>query len=137
MFLFNKKKIQKISFEDMQYVVLHPNQYILINTLAVDEQNVLIPSTLPCSKEEEVLNELLNNYEIDKKTIIIYGKNTNDDTVENKYNQIIKLGFTRVYMYNGGIFEWLLLQDIYGNNEFPTTTYCRDILHFRPKPIIF
>jgi len=37
-----------------------------------------------------------------------------------------------VYMYCGGMFEWLLLQDIYGANEFPTTARQMDILKYRP-----
>jgi len=46
------------------------------------------------------------------------------------------LGFTNVYVYPGGIFEWLLLQDIYGENEFPTTKIEIDILKFKPTPVI-
>ena len=52
--------------------------------------------------------------------IIIYGKNCNDDSVYKKYNQFIDLGFTNVYLYLGGLFEWLLLQEIYGKQLFPT-----------------
>ena len=57
------------------------------------------------------------------KYIIIYGKNSIDITAENKYNQIKSLGFINVLLYSGGLFEWLLLQDIYGKDEFSTTTY--------------
>ena len=63
--------------------------------------------------------------------IIIYGKNNNDETVIKKYNQLIKLGFINVYIYLGGLFEWLLLQDIYGKDEFPTTSEELDILKYR------
>jgi hypothetical protein len=31
----------------------------------------------------------------------------------------------------GGMFEWLLMQDVYGFDEFPTTTKICDILKFR------
>ena len=39
-----------------------------------------------------------------------------------------------VYLYAGGLFEWLHLQDIYGKQEFPTTTYILDILKYKPMP---
>ena len=35
--------------------------------------------------------------------------------------------------YPGGVFEWLLLQDIYGNDNFPTTKKELDILKYKPK----
>ena len=37
-----------------------------------------------------------------------------------KYDQLIGLGFVNVFIYPGGLFEWLLLQDIYGYDNFPT-----------------
>ena len=64
---------------------------------------------------------------------IIYGENSLDDSVIIKYKQIYSLGFTNIYIYAGGIFEWLLLQDIYGNDLFPTTSLERDILQFKGK----
>ena len=35
-----------------------------------------------------------------------------------KYEQLIKLGFRNVYIYPGGMFEWLCLQDIYSNDLY-------------------
>ena len=68
--------------------------------------------------------------------IIIYGKNTNDENVYKKYNQLKGLGFYNVNVFVGGIFMWLLLQDIYGIDEFPTTTKCVDILKFKEKSVL-
>ena len=68
--------------------------------------------------------------------LIIYGKNVNDESVEKKYNQIVALGFTYVFIYSGGMFEWVLMQDIYGMEEFPTTDYTLDILKFKPNRAI-
>ena len=45
---------------------------------------------------------------------------------------IKKLGLKNIYIYSGGLFEWLLLQDIYGEDEFPTTSKELDILKFKP-----
>jgi len=36
-----------------------------------------------------------------------------------------------LYVYIGGLFEWLLLQDIYGDEEFPTTSKIIDILKYK------
>jgi len=130
---FFKKQINKVSFEDMQFIIQNPDQFILINTLPMTEQQYLILSTLPCEKEESTINNLLSNYETNSKHIIIYGKNVNDESVEKKYNQIVALGFTYVFIYSGGMFEWVLMQDIYGMEEFPTTDYTLDILKFKPN----
>jgi len=46
------------------------------------------------------------------------------------------LGFQDVYLYMGGMFEWLLLQDIYGADEFPTTNKFLDILYYKPNAIL-
>ena len=52
-----------------------------------------------------------------------------------KYNQLINLGFANVYIYPGGLFEWLLLQDVYGKDSFPTNIIEIDILKFKGKSI--
>jgi hypothetical protein len=40
-------------------------------------------------------------------------------------------------MYLGGMFEWMLLQDIYGRDEFPTTSKVLDILKYKPKRLMY
>ena len=72
-----------------------------------------------------------------KKTkIIIYGLNSNDEKVYSKYEQLVKLGAKHVYIYNGGMFEWLLLQDVYGRELFPTTLRELDILKYKPRKVL-
>ena len=68
--------------------------------------------------------------------ILIYGSNSTDNTVEIKAKQMIDLGFVNVFLYCGGMFEWLLLQEIYGFKEFPTTIYSKtiDLLFYRSAP---
>ena len=122
---------KKINFEDIQYAIQKPNEYIMINTLPISEQECLIKNTLPYEQEEKTINELLNNYDLNNKKIIIYGKNANDETADKKYSQLKTLGFSEIYLYSGGLFEWLLLQDIYGNVEFPTTKKILDILKYK------
>ena len=124
----------KINFEDMQNITNNSSDYIIINTLNENMQQCLIINTLRVSDEEEIINELLHNNK-DKK-IVIYGKNNEDEKIYEKLSQLAKLGFTSIYIYSGGMFEWLLLQDIYGNDMFPTTCTELDILKYKPFPKI-
>lgn len=125
----------KIGFEDMKIAIKYPESYILINTLSLDLQKNLVKNTIPAEKEESVINKMIEDYEITRKKIIIYGKNTIDNTIETKAKQIIGLGFTDVFLYYGGLFEWLLLQEIYGFSEFPTTNHSKtiDLLMYKPE----
>ena len=114
----NQASVKKICFEDMQHIIKQRKRnYLVINTLPPMEQGCLIPLTIPSDKEESIINRYMRGT---KPAVIIYGKNTNDNTIIKKYNQLIKLGFKNVYIYSGGLFEWLCLQDIYGKELFPT-----------------
>jgi len=106
---------------------------IIINTLPYVEQGCLIPYTLPFNEEESIINNIIENGLDNKVSIIIYGRNCNDDTVQKKYKQLTTFGFQKIFIYTGGLFEWVLLQDIYGVDEFPTTTVVLDILRFSPN----
>ena len=129
-----EKPINKIGFEDVKYAIEHPSQYLLINTLSASEQRCLIKNTLPCMVEETTINEKIAQFQMRKCCIIVYGRNSADALADKKYKQLSSLGFTNVYIYSGGLFEWLLLQDVYGANEFPTTEKEMDILRYRePK----
>ena len=131
----NNQSIQKLNFEDMQYILKNNESYLLINTLTTFEQKCLIPHTINIDQEENIINNLLKNGNKSIK-IIIYGKNCNDDSIYKKYNQLNSLGFYNIFIYVGGIFEWLLLQDIYGIKEFPTTQKELDILKYKSNKIL-
>jgi len=134
----NTQLVQKVNFEDVQYAIKNIDNYLLINTLSENLQSCLILNTLPFDREEIVINKLLNDSDKMKTiTIIIYGKNSNDDTVNNKYKQLVDLGFKNVYVYQGGLFEWCLLQDIYSNELFQTTSKLSDLLKFKPNKILY
>lgn len=132
---FFQKTHKKISFEDMQRIVSNPTEYNIINTLVSTEQHCLIKNTISYQSEEKVINEYLNQYDFTPK-FVIYGKNANDDTIEKKAKQLLGLGFSDVYLYVGGMFEWLLLQDVYGDDEFPTTSKYLDILFYKPVSVL-
>jgi hypothetical protein len=129
----NQTSVNKINFEDMQYAI--KNQFIIINTLSATEQDCLIKGTIHSNNETDIIN----NYIKQGKTtvsMVIYGKNSNDITTSKKYEQLMSLGFINIYLYNGGLFEWLLLQDIYGDDNFPTTKKNIDLLKYKSQKIL-
>jgi rhodanese-related sulfurtransferase len=132
--LFNSKENNnKIGYEDVVYAINNVQKHLLINTLSNDLQNCLIKNTLSIENETYILNQIIEKTEYKDKIIIIYGANSIDNNVEKKYKQLMDLGFTNIYIYNGGLFEWLLLQDIYGQDNFPTTSSILDILKYKPR----
>ena len=130
----NTVSCKKVNYEDLQECILNKDRFIMINTLSKDQQNCLIKNTVHINKEEQIINDTLQKYR--EINIIVYGKNSNDETIYKKYKQLQELGLRNIYVYPGGLFEWLLLQDIYGNDTFPTTTQELDILKFKPAKAI-
>ena len=130
--------VPKVSYEDIQMVVYRnthvPHTTLIINTLPASLQHCLIMTTVDIRYEEQIVNSMFHkNRDI---MIIVYGKNSNDITILHKYEQLVKLGFTNVHIYTGGIFEWMLLYEIYGKELFKITRYEIDILRYRPKSVI-
>jgi hypothetical protein len=143
--LWNTQSFSRFS----QSIQQNPPKNILLNTLpnTPDDQKCLIPHTINPAFEEEFINWLLQHKLQTKICIFIYGVNACDAKTEQKKTELSKLGFT-VFHYRGGLFEWLLLQDIYGNGnsidreradaseiEFPTTGNELDILKYRPRTL--
>ena len=129
----NQQSIRKIGYEDVQYIIQHKKKnHFLINTLSANEQSCLIPDTTNIHDEVSLLNKHINK----NIYIIVYGKNANDETIFKKYEQLLGLGFTSVFVYTGGLFEWLLLQDVYGIEEFPTDGDEMDILKYKPNTVL-
>jgi hypothetical protein len=92
------------------------------------DSDLLIAGTVPIAGEIAAVELAIAT----KRPVIIYGTNAHDDRIYAKYDQIAKLGGVgKVYI--GGLFEWLLLQDIYGVDKFPTTSRTLDLYKFRPK----
>jgi len=117
------------SFPMIHFEDLYNNHSVLINTLPETEQNCLIHKTMKAHDEINQMNSYLKSNK--NIMIIIYGKNYRDKTIIKKFNQLKKLGFTNVHIYFGGMFEWLLLQEIYGNDNFKTDGTTLDILQFK------
>ena len=130
----NTQSIRKINFEDIQTAVKNPEIYLIINTLPLNEQNCLILNTMCADQEETIINKYMK--ENKSIRIIVYGRNCNDDSVTKKYQQLLSIGFYNVFVYQGGMFEWLMLQDIYGDDLFPTNKKEIDFLKFKPRSIL-
>ena len=121
--------VRKVNFEDVKMCIANPNKFLLVNTLNKDNQNCLIKGTVSIKDEEEIINKCLKAKANIK--IIVYDKNAHETKLLKKYEQLHGLGLTNVFVYPGGLFEWLCLQDIYGYDEFPTTSKELDILKFK------
>ena len=130
----NTQSMKKINFEDMQTVIKNPEIYLIINTLLPSEQHCLIVNTTCASDEESIINAFLKKNKSIR--IIIYGKNSNDESINKKYQQLYSLGFYNIFVYLGGMFEWLMLQDIYGKELFPTTKKELDLLKYKPNQLL-
>ena len=130
----NVQSRRKINFEDMQTATKNPETYLIINTLSTKEQQCLIRNTMSIEQEEAIINKYIKENKSIK--IIIYGRHCNDEQIHKKYQQLVSLGFQNVYAYTGGMFEWLMLQDIYGTEIFPTNKKELDILRYKPVPLL-
>jgi hypothetical protein len=147
----SRSKGHMINFEDVQSIIgvsgsglkqRGNDQFLLISTLDAANQNHVIKSTISAQEEEDRINEIISGKNDDAENImlVVYGKHVTDEKVITKYNQLKGLGFSTVLVYPGGMFEWLLLQDIYGADLFPitSTNKCRDIdiLEYRSPSIL-
>jgi len=130
----NTQSIKKINFEDMQTVIKNTEGYLIINTLPLCEQQCLIVNTTLAIDEEKIINRCIK--ENKSIRIIIYGKNCNDETIDKKYQQLYSIGFYNIWVYSGGMFEWLMLQDIYGKDMFQTTKQELDILKYKSNQLL-
>jgi rhodanese-related sulfurtransferase len=123
-----QQQTKNYNFEDVQHMIKSKNT-VLINVLPDYEQSCLIQNTLDVKHEVSTINEYIKTNK--NINIIVYGRNSCDLNTEKKHKQLTSLGFYNVFIYRGGMFEWLLLQDIYGRDDFPTTTVELDILKFK------
>ena len=116
------------SYED---VLKRRKSIVLISTLPRDCQACLITGTITAIDEEERLNQMMQDGQL-KTPVVVYGRNCTDRSSYRKMEQLVKLGFDKVMVYPGGMLEWLLLQDAYGESAFSTTTPCADIMMYGP-----
>ena len=131
----NINSMNNVNFEDIQHAITNTNKYVIITTISGNGHTSFIQGTIPIETEEHVINSMLNSGKYKDINIIVYGLNCNDISIYNKVKQLKSLGINKVFVYVGGIFEWLLLQDIYGTSHFPTTCVEKDLLKYKPIKI--
>jgi hypothetical protein len=131
--------VEKVSACDIKYIQeKHINDYIIITTIDNTTNIPLIKGTISPHEEETVINKMIGNKK-HTRGIIIYGKNNQDASVIKKYKQLIQFNIGEVYIYIGGLFEWLLLHKTYpeifllNNND---TKYNLWELHASPNQTI-
>ena len=125
----NEQSLPICDFERLQEKLKNKDSFILINTLNINEQHCLIETTIHANNEEDKINSFIKSKK--KTNIIIYGKNYKDISLQKKYNQLKKFGLFNIELYLGGLFEWLLLQEIYGCELFPTCGNEKDLLKYK------
>jgi rhodanese-related sulfurtransferase len=127
--VLGNQNFKYVNYRELAAAAAATDITMIINTLPENKQTCLIKNTVPADQEVKIVDFLLDSGKYDKK-IIVYGENCTDKTPEKKAAQLANLGFTNINIYSGGLFEWLLIQDIYGAENFPTTSREKDILKY-------
>ena len=94
-----------IGFDDLLHCIKTPDKYVIIHTMPSTEP-FLIYGTLTATEEELFMNDYLSKYSETQKTIILYGRNSCDESPIKKRAQLFSFGISDVYIYPGGLFEW-------------------------------
>ena len=132
----NVQSLAKVTYEYVKEIVTNQSPVFLLCTLKRDKERFAIVRTIGIDNEEDCINQLINKRQYNT-TIVIYGENMYDPTVISKYKQLKQIGFINCYIYFGGLFEWFLLQDVYGCEMFPTkNTPLNGCLQFKPQSTI-
>lgn len=96
---------------------------LILGTLTSEEEEAVINGIL--EDGEEGMNENTQHTEdgmlvdLNDVLIVVYGQGSGDESVLKKVKLLRSLGFGNTFCYLGGMMEWLLLRDIYGEIEFP------------------
>ena len=102
-----------VSYKDVKkYTDMNSNNYVLVSTLADDRQHCLIPGTLPSHDEVARITAIIKEKRQRDMIVHIYGENYADNKIMIQYKKLVSIGFKNVYIYPGGMFEWLCLQEI-------------------------
>ena len=129
-FFAKEKASRMVGFEDVKHAIrAGPTKFMLIHTF---DSDAMILGTVSSEREEIVINAQLTDYTKPDIPIIVYGMNSCDESVDKKEKQLLALGLEEIYIFRGGMFEWLLLGDVFGVDEFPVTKLTVDILKYAP-----
>jgi hypothetical protein len=111
---------------------------LIFGTLSSEEEETVINGIL--EEGEEGMNENTQHSEdgmmlgLDDVLIVVYGQGSGDESVLKKVKLLRSLGFGNTFCYLGGMMEWLLLRDIYGDTEFPL---CGGVVSKNVDPLFY
>ncbi len=107
-----------LNFDDMKQAIYRG--YTICHIMEEADEGTIIKNTLSVKDEIKKINDFLQNDQLDGM-IVLYGRNYTDiDKLAQRQKQLNSLGFMRVFIYVGGLYEWVLLQNVYGDKLFPT-----------------
>lgn len=107
-----------LNFDDMKQAI--DRGYTICHIMEEADEGIIIKNTLSVKDEIKKINDFLQNDQLDGM-IVLYGRNYTDiDKLAQRQKQLNSLGFMRVFIYVGGLYEWVLLQNVYGDKLFPT-----------------
>jgi hypothetical protein len=109
----------KTKFIGFDKIIKLEDNELLITVMGYNT-TTFIPKTIIPSQEESVINKIINDKLQNNYTIYLYGKSSKDmELIGKKINQLKELGFYNFAVYAGGFFEYLLLRESFGSNDFP------------------
>ena len=98
--------------------LIRTDRVLLFNGLKKQYHSCVIPGTIPYSD----MRKVIKNMSVEHIPVVYcanYSCNASHKFAEKKLGHL-----ETVYIYSGGVFEWLLLQKKYGKKKYPTSGDC-------------
>lgn len=107
------------------YITDNSAKVILLASPLVDAKMWRIDGTLTPEMEEREINRMIQNYSSSGKApeekIVYYGLNSVDRSPDEQAAKLARHGI-EASVYRGGMFEWLLLREIFGADNYPVVS---------------
>jgi len=104
------------------YITDNSAKVILLASPLVDAKMWRIDGTLTPETEEREINRIIQNYSSCGKTpeekFVYYGLNSVDKSPDEQAANLATHGI-EASVYRGGMFEWLLLREVFGADNYP------------------
>ena len=108
-----------IGSEDLKLLMRKHNAH-LFNGLPIGYTNCNIKGTV----DPENAKEYIKNLNKEKDLVIVYCANATCSASHSFASKELR-GFKNKFLYTGGLYEWLLLQNFYSEKKFPTIGKCK------------
>ena len=107
------------------YISDNTTGVILLATPDVDSKGWRIAGTLSPQTEEREINRVIQAYNASgkppKEKIVYYGLNAVDKSPDEQVAKLAGHGIA-ASVYRGGVFEWLLLREVFGAESYAVTS---------------